>query len=152
MSTRITIEQRGPTPGVMKREQNAMSKTSFEAVGKFWGNEIRPKHFQVSATAEYGYRRREPGYTRRKQAQYGHRRPFVFTGESEQRSKSFRVYATRSYALVTMNMPALNFFGGSEEFAVVTQAEAEACAAVYEKTYDEELVKLERERSVETVT
>ena len=152
MSTRITIERRGPTPGVMRRKQNEMSKASFEAVGKFWGDEIRPKHFQESATARYGYRRRKPRYTKRKEARFGHRRPFVFTGESEQRSQSFRVHATRSYALVTMNMPALNFFGGSEEFAVVTQAEAEACAEVYNKTYDEELVKLERERSTEAVS
>lgn len=152
MAVHIKIENRGPVPGVMKREHNAMSADAWEDAGEHWGDEFREKHFTEAGAAEYGYRDRTKGYEDRKQSKYGHRRPLVYTGESEQSSAAFRVYTTRYGAKITMNMPRVNWSKRGHEIAIVSQAEADVIAKVWGKGYDRKLAELQSERSTEQVS
>ncbi|MHC4616384.1 MAG: hypothetical protein ACYTEQ_01390 [Planctomycetota bacterium] len=69
----------------MAIEFNNVRREVMLAVALHWHDEIAPRHFEVSATARYGYKKRSRRYTRRKQKRFGHRRPLEYTGESKDR-------------------------------------------------------------------
>ena len=152
MAVHIKIENRGPVPGVMRREQNALSKDAWDGAGYHWGEEFREKHFTEAGAAEYGYRRRTAKYEKRKERLYGHRRPLVYTGESEQRSGAYTVRTQRNGVTVSMSVPAINFSKRGDELKAVSQPEARTIGAVWKEGYDRKLTDLQSERSTEQVT
>ena len=91
----IEIREFGATPGLMKREWNAVVKTSWGELGTYWHSRLREKHFTTAGAKEYKYtpRKGEPGsgwqgnfwgsYTGRKIRAFGHRRPLEHSGESK---------------------------------------------------------------------
>ena len=152
MGVRITIESRGPVPGVMKSKHNAMSKASWLVGGDFWGDNLRSKHFQLTAFSEYGYRRRERSYEAKKERLFGHKRPLVYTGETEQRTEGFRTTSTRHGALVITYAQALSFTNSGSELTEVTNQEAKQIARAYGQEYDNQLDALQSERSTEQIS
>lgn len=50
---------------------------------KLWQREIAKKHFRDGADTKYGYAPRQREYLQRKFSTWGHRRPLVFTGNTE---------------------------------------------------------------------
>jgi hypothetical protein len=81
-------------------------------MGEYWHDQIRPKHFKMSAFGEYKYAKRTEKYEKRKRRKYHHNLPLVFTGKSRDLSRMKRIVATPRGVLVHMNIPALNFKRG----------------------------------------
>jgi len=124
---RIQITYSGPVPGsqnMRQREWNNVVREAWRQVGLYWVNTYRPKHFTVAGAKEYGYdpRKGERGnlgpkgfkrsYTGRKLAKWGHTRPLVWSGRSEQATRAARIHATatrnKSGVEIFMNAPTLN--------------------------------------------
>lgn len=63
-----------------KDDWQDISQKAWAAAGEKWRRDILPKHFEVSAVAEYNYSPRSKDSEARKQLIYGHRRPMVATG------------------------------------------------------------------------
>lgn len=146
----VTLEKRGPTPKLLQRELNNVSRETARTMGQVWASRFRAKHFTNAASSEYGYTPRQgeagrPGrrgfaqsYTGRKLRIFGHTRPLVKTGESEQQTRSPRIEATATRAeakcRVVMNAPGFNRrYAGSpidmrKELTTVSQAEGEELA------------------------
>lgn len=124
----IRIQYVGPVPGsvnLTQREWNALVRETWRQIGLYWVAQYRAKHFSRQAYSEYQYapRQGESGnpdpkgfkrsYTGQKLRRFGHTNPMVYSGRSEQRSRSARVHAVatrnRSGVDVIMSVPALNF-------------------------------------------
>jgi len=59
-------------------------KGAYEDTLDFWHKKIRPRHFEREAMSVYGYTPRTIKYEKKKSKKAGHRRPLVFSGESQQ--------------------------------------------------------------------
>lgn len=125
MEMTTKVRKRGLAAGQPARRalNDAARETMLEA-GELWHRDIRPKHFRNSATSEYGYAPRsgergsnrpfKGSYTEGKLRKYGHTRPMVYSGESEEdteRNVTFKATATgkQSRVKVRMNARKLNF-------------------------------------------
>ncbi len=146
----ITLRKSGPTPKIVRRELNNVTREAARTMGQVWATRFREKHFTNAGAAEYGYtpRQGEPGrphprgfrqsYTGRKLAKFGHTRPLEFTGESRARTRSPRIVATATKGQATvqviMNAPGFNRrYAGSpidmrKELTTVSRGEAEKLA------------------------
>ena len=142
MASLIRIEERGPTPGVMKSKHNAMSKEAWSDVGAVFGVEMLPRRFTAAGASELNYAPRSAAYTAQKQAIYGHTKPFVYSGDSEQRAKSFNVRTTRDLAVVSTGAGNINLSGRSHEFRRVSRREANDLAEVWVEGYDDQLSRI----------
>ncbi len=109
-------------------------KHAYEEALDFWHKKIRPGHFEVSALAKYGYTPRTVGYERSK----GHRRPLIYSGDSERATeRNYIQFAARSASL---HMDAGNLLwrpGGGrinmrEELLATTSEDEAAMARVFE--------------------
>lgn len=105
---KVTITESGATPRNMLKTLRQVKKRGFMAMGTQWHRKMRPQHFTRAAYAKYGYKRRTPAHEKLKEKMYGHRRPLVFSGESEQLSRIRDVRATAKGARVVMRVPRLN--------------------------------------------
>lgn len=122
----INVHYSGPAPGgVGQREWNEFVREMFRQMGYEWHREFRAKHFTRAGAVEYGYAPRsgergnippqgfQRSYTGRKLRWYGHTRPNVLTGESEQQTRRRDVRATatskRATGRVHLHAPKLNF-------------------------------------------
>ena len=143
------IVETGATPQVALREQRALNKFAWEATGKYWGQEMLPRHFSAMAQPLYGYRDRTAKYQARKQKQFGHTRPLVFSGETELMSKFFRVRPTKYGAQITVQAPAVNLCQRGEELRAVAEPEAKDLG---EKLKSEGFVFLGKFRNERRVT
>lgn len=143
----VAIEKRGATPKLVQRELNNIHRETVRTMAQIWATRFRQKHFTNAASAEYGYtpRQGEPGrpgrrgfrrsYTGRKLAEYGHTRPLVKSGDSEQQTRNPRIVATatraEAKARAIMNAPGFNRrYAGSpidmrKELTTVSGREAE---------------------------
>src|SRR3990172_3567299 len=86
----IEITYHGGVPGgrgFPLRDYHDMRRAAMEDVGNFWHEHYRGEHFEFSAYQRYGYTPRTTKYEIRKAKNLGHRRPLVFTGESEERRR-----------------------------------------------------------------
>lgn len=112
-------------------------RNAYEETLDFWHKKIRPKHFQRSAIAEYGYAARTAGYEGRKKADVGHRRPLVYSGKSEEATE--RNYIRVSARSASLHMDAGNLLwrpGGinmREELLATTDEDEAAMARVFER-------------------
>lgn len=125
----IEITENGYS-GLRRSDRNALRRETWNGVGTEWHERYRNKHFTPAGFAEYGYTPRSKRYNARKKKVLGHTRPLEFTGESKERSKTFRVVATKNGARVVMNqVRAFNFrpLGGRidmrKEFTTVSRNE-----------------------------
>ena len=106
---RVTI-QRTDIVGMTSGQMNALIKSQFAKVGRWWHRVARPRHFERGAFQRYGYRRRSRNYNRFKKRKVSHLKPLVLSGETRQNSNTHRVEA--SHKGVTIVYPAvrkLNF-------------------------------------------
>lgn len=67
-----------------------VSKEAWQAAGEAWHREVLPKKFTAQGAREYRYKRRSRRYEVRKERQFGHRRPLVYTGELERMARRYR--------------------------------------------------------------
>lgn len=100
--------------GVTGRQFQQLKRTTFAAMGREWHAHYRHLHFLEGAFARYGYTRRKgmrqaPGskgfrstYTGRKLRKYGHFRPLVFSGDSEQLSRLLDLRVSANQARVVL--------------------------------------------------
>lgn len=121
----------GAVPNLLvgKKRLANIKRAVFYRLGAYWHRELRPKHFTVAGGREYHYapRQGETGadwkrsYTGIKFTAKGHRKPLVYSGESERESRAARIVATststRSSVRVTMQVPKLNYKGGGIDMA-----------------------------------
>jgi hypothetical protein len=107
MPASFKIIETGALPWLPKRLLARPKKQAYMDMGKYWHAKIRPKHFTIAGAREYKYVKRSLEYTRRK-LKFGPARPLVWTGESEQLSKSARITATSKGVKVFLNVPTLN--------------------------------------------
>lgn len=143
----FTVRKRGMTPKVAKRVLNGIHRDAMHNLGVQWHANYRELHFKNLASARYGYtpragergrpaKRFDRSYTGRKLKQFGHTRPLVLTGESEQATRQLDVRATAkrgtAQVKIVLHAPKLNFrYRGSPidmraELTTVIPEEAEA--------------------------
>jgi hypothetical protein len=148
----LTVRKRGMTPKVAKRLLNDIHREGMRQQGVYWRDNFRAKHFTQAGASEYDYTPRQgdrgrPGphgfnrsYQGGKLRTKGHTRPLVFSGESEQLTRSPTIEATakRGTARVSVRMRAykLNFrYRGSpidmrQEMETVSDPETRQMAGV----------------------
>lgn len=83
----------GP-PKAKKAALKRGMKTGLEAGLDYWLLRLRQLHFSARAHTLYGARRRSAKHNTRKFKRFGHRKPNVWTGESERRSRYMRQTVT----------------------------------------------------------
>lgn len=104
----IKVEVSGLMSSVGRREWPMISRAGWIAVGNYWLDKIRPRHFTLKGQMMYRYEQRTAKYMKRKLRTHGHGDPLVWTGRSRARSALGQVKATRSGVRVSMNVPMLN--------------------------------------------
>jgi len=95
--------------GMKQSDVKAVLKDSFTARGEYWHKQLRPHHFKRTAISRYGYTERSRSYTFRKKKVFGHDRPLVLSGRSEQLSANRTIQATFKSVHVRMPVRAFNF-------------------------------------------
>lgn len=153
----ILIKTNGTGAGIPKRQLNQMLRSGFEELGVKWHREYRPLHFTNQASTRYNYQPRQGergsnvpfrsknrlSYTARKLRNYGHTKPLVLTGESEQLTRIRNVTATSKGCRVRMNAPTLNFRPHMrEELTRMIDSEREALTKTLDDHIDSELEKI----------
>jgi len=91
-----------------RREASKIMRVGWIALGNYWLDKIRPRHFTAKGAAMYRYEPRSAAYVARKLKQRGHNDPLRWTGRSQARSALGQVKATGRGVRVTMNVPQLN--------------------------------------------
>jgi hypothetical protein len=114
----------------------------YEATLDYWHKEIRPKHFEESAADVYGYGPRKEKYRESKLAAKGHRKPLVYSGESERATERNYIKATGRSASLHMDAGNLAWpvKGGRinmrHDLTKVLPEEEQAMADVFERSVD----------------
>ena len=138
-----TIERRGAD--MSASEWKGFLRTAWKASGEEWHAGMRPKHFTFAAIAEYGYQARKASYELRKAKKLGHRRPLVWSGETERmtgRSRDVR-YTDKGVTVVLQAPKHLYQRRGSapdkaEELQRVSEREVAQLATLIETRITEE--------------
>lgn len=105
MKLRGVIQYKRQPRGLMKAFRPIL-KEELKFLVKFWHRTFMPQHFTLRGKVLYGYQPRTAKYERRKARLHGHRKPLVFTGQSERQARQFvRVTGTSKKATATMKMP-----------------------------------------------
>jgi hypothetical protein len=152
------IETTGAVPGLLARQLGRVKAAAFAAIGKYWHENFRRKHFTEAGAAEYGYtpRRGEQAglggkfwqtYTGRKLRKHGHKMPLVWTGRSKMATEVQDVRSTRNGARVVLHAPALNFRNKHSnvnmrlEMTTISEAEARTLGEVFKESFEREVEK-----------
>lgn len=162
----ITVRYRGVKPWLPKRQTNPAKKQSFLASINYWFDHFRKKHFTVAGAKEYGYQPRDGekagtaskhfwrSYTGRKLKKFGHRRPLMWSGDSELRTRTRKVSASSKWGRWTNSARKLNFRPHPnapnlpDELTRVSSREIVKLAKVYEKKFGQELKRIKEETAV----
>lgn len=103
----------GAVPGVVAKEWARIRKEAWTALGDYWHQHFRERHFTKGGGKLYGYTPRKgenltgkkfwQSYTGRKQKKWGHTNPLVFSGLSQvlTRNRNYSVTKTR----ITIKLP-----------------------------------------------
>ena len=86
MLTRIKVREENPLGLLRKQIRGLFSESMGDAI-KVWGRRFLPLHFTPSARRRYDYAKRTKAYEIRKAYTKGHRRPLVWSGESERAAR-----------------------------------------------------------------
>lgn len=131
----LKVTYTGAIPGVTmsQRDWNAIQRPVWNAVGRYWHTQFRPKHFTRAGAQEYGYAKRTAAYQRRKAKAKHHQDPLVFSGESRRRTRAGRIVpfaaSTKVGVRVRMTAPTLSYRRNSsapdlrEEMTTISDAE-----------------------------
>jgi hypothetical protein len=143
----VTLSYRGPLlrpAGVAAVEFNRMRRLAWEAVGEYWHEHFRAKHFTREGAVEYGYTPRSKRYEGRKKNYLRHARPLVYTGRSEERShrRKYRIVSrgSRSELRIIIDAPQLNMRNPRsqvdmrKEMTTVSPRELRVLTRVFEET------------------
>ena len=171
MISTVKVKYQGAVPSdaqLGKREYNNLRKESWFTTGKYWFQHFREKHFTKAGAQEYGYKRRKGeliakssprykrSYTGRKEAQFGHTDPLVFTGESKRASRQSNIRSTNSG--VRVSLPGLRKFNFrhprsqinmAEEMRTISEVEKLRLIQVHDQDTDQRLNSF---RKVTTIT
>ena len=161
MFTSLRITTVGAVPGSSQfgEEQfRGMLTNAWRAVGEKWHRDFRPKHFTVEGGKAYGYLPRSgdlrtPGskaffrsYQGRKFAKFGHTKPLVWSGTSEQQTATGTSIEPRVDGVrIVMNAPHLEFrnprsqIDMQDELTRVTAPERAELAEVHNREMDRQL-------------
>jgi len=104
----IKLEVSGLLSNHGRREASKIMRVGWIALGNYWLDKIRPRHFTAKGASMYRYERRSAAYVARKLKQRGHNDPLVWTGRTRARSALGQVKATGKGCRATMNVPQLN--------------------------------------------
>ncbi len=94
-----------------------------------WQKDVAPRHFRYGAQGRYGYKQRSRKYRDRKMRVYGHRRPLVYSDESEHwvltRRAQPKTRRTRVGLTATLPVVVPKYFfmyrgAGSDKYAELT--------------------------------
>lgn len=120
-------------PDQLGRKMRKALKAALAGAVLLWHRTMLPQHFQGSAVFKYGYKPRTKKYRQRKMIKYGHTRPMVWSGRTEQLMRLFmfvrgtsrratgKMTAPWYIAIKPVNTKAPNL---KEELTKTTQAEA----------------------------
>ncbi|TXH44325.1 MAG: hypothetical protein E6Q97_32840 [Desulfurellales bacterium] len=128
-------------PGASKTHMRDALRAGFYDAGMLWWRKYRPRHFAMTAFAEYGYTKRNSRYTKWKMRHLRHSLPLVRTGRSRDLTQSKAIIATASYVHVRMSARVFNFkpkgFKGSmsKEMTTISSAEHQAMTETVESTF-----------------
>lgn len=92
---RVIIHYESLPEDDMKAQQRGL-KQGLRMAAEYWQVNFAPKHFRFSAHSKYKYQPRSKRYEKRKARRFHHRRPLVFTGETERWVRTRRQAATVS--------------------------------------------------------
>lgn len=124
---KITVRERGATPGILKRELNRLSKASWFDAAKRHHVENTADRFTPEHARKAGYHKRKgenlaPGSKGFKRSYYGRKLrsdtkgggpgradPLVYSGKSQQQSKFPSIGSTASGAKIRFRTPVFNF-------------------------------------------
>lgn len=88
-----------------------IAKRAFIEFGKYWWDQILPKHFKWIWMAKYRQTPRSPAYDRAKERKFGHRDPMVYSGKTRDALLGSRPYFKSregSSLRVTLVFPRVN--------------------------------------------
>lgn len=156
MKISFTTKYTGAVPVDLRfkqRDWNKIVRKAWTAVGRYWHQNFRKKHFTKEGARVYGYAKRSDAYTRRKQREKGHQLPLVWSGRSRGQTKvaNVKARATRkkSGVRVSMNAPTLNLGGrrwGGPELTTVSAPEMQRLIEVLDAHIDRGLRRNRRKR------
>lgn len=106
------MSERGVIPKTMRKEWTAWRRAVFLSVAGLWHRAMRPKHFEFSAFARYGYAKRDKYYQMRKARLKRTTAPLVWSGRSKQLAALPNIRSTRNGGSVSMRAPTLNLKAG----------------------------------------
>lgn len=149
--------ERGPVPGIIKRDLNKLLKVGWLSIGRLWHSQMRRKHFTREGARLYRYARRTDVYERRKRREKGHDLPLVWTGRSRRATRIRDIRATSKGVKVVMRAPALNLTRLSakargrksmrEELTTVSRKEVKQLAEHYERVLERVINRIRTKRT-----
>jgi hypothetical protein len=152
---KIEIRERGRAPRRLAKAYGQASKTSWRETGLHYHQTMRPKRFTVAHGKAAGYQPRKgdefawgtkqfwKSYVGRKVRKFKHRRPLVWSGETERRARAVNIVAQRNVAKMRYALNALNFHPWAQaEFRRILPAEAAELGRVYDANLDREIKKV----------
>lgn len=146
----ITVVEKGAVPRRLRPAHTRASRVAYYVIGLEFHEKMMPKRFTVAHGLEAGYRKRKgeesgtdtkaffKSYTGRKVKMKGHRKPLVWSGETEKRSRSVNLIVTGQLARLKYNLPVLNFNPWTnEEIRKILPREIAELSKLWRKAYDE---------------
>jgi hypothetical protein len=108
----FTVKETGYSPKLALRKLKEMNLATVHAMGDYWHEHFREKHFTQAGAREYGYAPRNVGYMIKKAKKWGHRNPLVWSGVSRALSKIKHLVPSgtsqSARVRVVLHTPALN--------------------------------------------
>jgi hypothetical protein len=100
----VRLKYKGFVPGtaMAARAFDDALAAGFDAAGRYYFQQIRPKHFERAAHDEYGYATRSDSWIRRKIRKTSQATDLIFTGRSMQETRSATITATKKGVRVSM--------------------------------------------------
>ena len=152
----FVLDYRGPTPRGTKRALPRIQKEAFIDLGQAWLGDMLPDHFRQSAVSKYGYTQRTAGYRAAKLRVKAHRKPLVWSGDTEKYAKAnSRVASATSRGVrIVVNAPTLNrtpkgrALNMRREVVAITTDEIEVLNGRFERLVERKLNRVSENRRV----
>jgi len=163
---KFVLHYEGAVPEGLKRHLPKIQKEALAAMGFYWHDHFRAKHFLPSGAVEYGYTPRKGQglstatkefwgtYMGKKLKYKRHQNPLVWSGESRERTRIRDVRATRNQVRIVLNAPALNFRNPNSnvnmraEMTTVSAAEQKVLAEVFRRAIAAGIEEIQYSRTV----
>lgn len=146
----ITVVEKGAVPRRLQPAHTRASRVAYYVIGREFHEKMMPKRFTVAHGLEAGYRKRKgeeagtdtkaffKSYTGRKVKIKGHRKPLVWSGETEKRARSVNLVVTPQLARLKYNLPQLNRRPWmNDEIRRILPREIAELSKVWKQAYDD---------------